>query len=82
MWGHLNKNRRVQLILFLIFHSLELSRNDKLRLALPFLMVLRSWKIDDIFFIKKLISYLDIKEQKTLITILSFAFISTLLLQE
>ena len=51
-----------------------------LGLALPFLMVLIDpGKLDDIFFIKNLISYLDIKEQKTLITILSFAFISTVI---
>ena len=35
-------------------------------------------KLDDIFY-KNLISYLDIKEQKTLITILSFAFVSTVI---
>ena len=81
LWGHLNKNRRIQLILFLLLSLLgAFLEMISLGLALPFLMVLIDpGKLNEIFFIKSLISYLDIKEQKTLITILSFAFISTVI---
>ena len=41
LWGHLNKNRRVQLILFLILSLLgAFLEMISLGLALPFLMVL------------------------------------------
>lgn len=82
LWTHFNYNRKTQLVIFLILSLFgAFLEMISLGLALPFLMVLTDpSKLNDILLIKNFINYLDIKDQNSLVTILSLAFIFTIII--